>query len=79
MDNESGWAAILNFINNEKESGRPIIINSGARNTKSIISRGAVLNKLNVNLVSLWVINHQKDGLLLLKEFLTMPLPSVCC
>lgn len=50
------------------------MINTGARNNKGVTEYGSILGntlkELNRELVTLWVVNRQKDSLELLKEYL---------
>lgn len=76
IDTEKGWSSALNVIGESMDKS-PIIINSGARNTKTILAYGDVLNELG-DMVTLWVINNQLDSLVLLKEYLQTVKQKVC-
>jgi MinD-like ATPase involved in chromosome partitioning or flagellar assembly len=72
LDEADGWIELVNIC--EKQSDRIVVINTPARNSAAISQFGATLNgtlaELNRKLVTLWVINRQRDSLELLKEFL---------
>lgn len=80
IDTEKGWESTLNVIGEalDTDSTTPIVINSGARNTMAIASHGDVLNALGVDIVTLWVINEQLDGLVLLKDYLQTVQQRIC-
>ena len=77
LDDGDGWIQLVNICDSNKDS--TIVINTGARNNKGVTEYGAILGntlkELNRDLVTLWVINRQRDSLELLKEYLDA-LPS---
>lgn len=75
IDDPDGWASTLNTI--EKAGDRPVIINSGARNQKTIENYGDVLNMLD-DVTTLWVVNSELDGLILLTNYLKKIEQKVC-
>lgn len=75
IDDPDGWASTLNTI--EAAGDRPVIINSGARNQKTIENYGDVLNELD-DVTTLWVVNSELDGLILLTNYLKKINQKVC-
>ena len=72
LDNADGWIELINEV--DAHSEHTVIINSAARSNKGIKSYGAtlreVLPELNRELITLWVINRQRDSVELLYVFL---------
>jgi hypothetical protein len=68
----NGWVDLVNFISTIDND--PIVINTAAGNNGSVDSYGGILEEaledLNKKLVTLWVINRQKDSLGLLLLFM---------
>lgn len=75
IDDPDGWASTLNTI--EAAGDRPVIINSGARNQKTIEQYGDVLNELD-DVTTLWVANSELDSLILLTNYLKSIKQKVC-
>lgn len=73
LDHAEGWINLVNLCEQNKD--RIVIINTAARNTDGVARHGAILNssltELKRKLVTLWVINRQRDGLELLRKFMT--------
>jgi hypothetical protein len=72
LDNADGWIELINVADNNPDS--VIVINTAARNNKSVSAYGPILSdtlpELRRKLVTLWVINRQRDSLELLKEYM---------
>ena len=72
LDEADGWIELVNVCDSKKES--TIVINTAARNNKGVNAYGETLNNtlkdLERKLVTLWVINRQRDSLELLKEYM---------
>jgi hypothetical protein len=72
LDEAEGWIELVNLCDNKQDS--LVIINSAARNSEGVTTYGEILNnslsKLNRKLITLWVINRQRDSLELLKEYM---------
>ncbi|RFP08279.1 MULTISPECIES: P-loop NTPase [unclassified Duganella] len=72
LDNADGWIELINVADSNQES--VIVINTAARNNKSVNAYGQILSntlpELRRKLVTLWVINRQRDSLELLKEYM---------
>ena len=70
LDRKDGWLALLNAAYNTDAT---VVINSAARNNQGIDTFGSLLmsalSELDRKLVTLWVINRQRDSLLLLKQY----------
>lgn len=67
MDTDAGWEKMLDIIN--ENPNRPIIINSGARNSMALANYGDVLNELP-DFKTLWLINNKADSMNLLMKFM---------
>lgn len=71
LDDVDGWIELVNLC--DKMPGQTIVINTGARNDQAIKKFGALLTDsltaLHRDLVTLWVINTQRDSLELLKSY----------
>lgn len=72
LDNADGWIELINVADSNPDS--IIVINTAARNNKSVSAYGPILSdtlaELRRKLVTLWVINRQRDSLELLKEYM---------
>lgn len=72
MDEADGWIHLVNLC--DKNPASVVVINTAARNNKAVSAYGETLNSTLVELkrkmVTLWVINRQRDSLELLKEFI---------
>lgn len=71
LDNADGWIKLVNSADSNKDS--VIVVNTAARNNQGVSKYGATLSstlgELKRELITLWVINRQKDSLELLKEY----------
>lgn len=72
LDAADGWIDLVNLCDDNPDS--TMVINSAARNNKGVSTYGTTLNntlaELQRRLVTLWIINRQRDSLELLKEFM---------
>lgn len=72
LDEADGWIELLNVCEAQPDS--TVVINTAARNNVGVSAYGATLNntleELQRELVTLWCINRQRDGLELLKAFM---------
>ena len=72
LDDKVGWINFINFCDSNKNS--TIIINSAARSNDGVRAYGKMLNDnidvLGHKLVTLWVINRQRDSLELLADYM---------
>ncbi|MBK8754725.1 MAG: protein mobD [Candidatus Competibacteraceae bacterium] len=76
LDKAEGWIDLINLCDGHPE--RVTVINTAARNHRGVAAHGATLNRalpeLRRRLVTLWVINTQRDSLELLADYLrTLP------
>jgi hypothetical protein len=73
LDEANGWIQLVNLCDKRPDS--IVVINTAARNSRGVTAYGATLNstllELRRKLVTLWVINRQRDSLELLKEYMT--------
>ena len=71
LDEVDGWIALINRC--ESQPDHTVIVNTAARNNHGVSVHGVTLNSTLVDLqrrlVTLWVINRQRDSLELLKPF----------
>jgi len=71
LDDADGWIQLVNFC--EQHGGKTVVVNTGARNNQGVGAYGATLSgtldELNRQLVTLWVINRQRDSLELLGHY----------
>jgi CobQ/CobB/MinD/ParA nucleotide binding domain len=71
LEEADGWIELLNICDNNKDN--TIVINTKAANNHTIQKYGENLNdslkELKRKLITLWVINRQKDSLLLLQSY----------
>lgn len=77
IDTDKGWMGALDKIGEALEADKPLVINTGARNSKAILNYGATLNEIPT-LLTLWVINDQRDSLQLLKDYMQTVKKPVC-
>lgn len=75
MDNDAGWEKMLDIINDNPD--RPIIINSGARNSMALANYGEVLNELP-DFKTIWLINNKADSMNLLMRFMKIVHQPIC-
>lgn len=72
LDNADGWIDLINIA--DESPDYTLVINTAARNNLSIEQYGNILNEtlpqLNRKLITLWVINRQRDCLEILKQYL---------
>lgn len=77
LDDANGWIDLVNTCDENADSH--VVVNTGARNNKGIAAYSATLAmtlpELNRKLITLWVINRQRDSLELLREYMAA-LPS---
>jgi hypothetical protein len=71
LDEADGWIQLVNLCDAEPDS--VVVVNTAARNNKGVSAYGETLNstlaELKRKLVTLWVINRQRDSLELLKQY----------
>jgi hypothetical protein len=80
LDVEDGWIVLLNLCERlsllEKVPGRTIVVNTGSRNNDALNRFGhllaASLEDLSIELVTVWVIDGNRDCLELLHEYLKL-------
>jgi len=72
LDEADGWIELVNLCDSNTDS--TVVINTAARNNRGVSAYGETLNstlaELKRRLVTLWVINRQRDSLELLKEYM---------
>jgi hypothetical protein len=72
LDDADGWIQLVNLCDSKPEC--IVVINTAARNNQGVSAYGNTLNntltELKRDLVTLWVINRQRDSLELLKEYM---------
>jgi hypothetical protein len=72
LDESDGWIELVNICDNSSDTG--IVINGAARNIDGVKAYGntlgTMLGELKRKLITLWVINRQRDSLELLKEYM---------
>jgi hypothetical protein len=72
LDKADGWIELVNTC--DEKNDHTIIINTAARNNSGIEKYGdtlkSTLPELNRTLVTLWILNRQRDSLELLRSFL---------
>lgn len=76
LDTSEGWIDLVNFA--DKTRGRPLVINTAARNLTAVTKFGktleSTLGELDRELITLWTINRQRDSLELMADYLeTLP------
>ena len=73
LDINDGWTALIKACADRSDS--TVVINGAARDHRGINKYGQILNnslpELRRRLVTLWVINPQRDSLEMLKKFMT--------
>lgn len=67
LDNENGWEKLFDIVNDNP--GRPIIVNSAARNSVALANFGDTLNQIR-EFKTIWLINDQADSLNLLMRYM---------
>ena len=76
IDTEDGWATFLNYVDEHRDL--PVVVNCGARNQEAIANWGETISAIDVGHKTLWVINHEKDSVLLLNQYCkTVPAETV--
>ena len=72
LDEADGWIEMINSL--DKARGVPVIVNTAARNSAGVARYGqtlkSTLTELGRTMVTLWVINRQRDSLELLADYL---------
>lgn len=72
LDEADGWIEMINSL--DKARGVPVIVNTAARNSAGVARYGqtlkSTLGELGRTMVTLWVINRQRDSLELLADYL---------
>lgn len=72
LDDREGWIELLNLCHAEPDTA--LLINTAARNAEGVKSHGPLLrdalDELRRRLVTLWVINRQRDSLVLLRAYM---------
>jgi hypothetical protein len=72
LDEVDGWIVLSTTLSQHPH--HVVVINTAARNDRGIVAHGPLLTKalakLNRPLVTLWVINRQRDSLELLEDYL---------
>jgi hypothetical protein len=72
LDEADGWIALVNLCDSHKD--KTVVVNTGARNNRGVSAYGetlgSTLEELRRQLVTLWVINRQRDSLELLREYM---------
>ena len=72
LDDADGWIRFVNICDENKDAA--VVVNTAARNNQGVAAYGATLSKsleeLDGTLVTLWVINRQRDSLELLKDYI---------
>ena len=72
LDEADGWIQLVNLCDEHRDA--TVVLNTAARNNQGVSAYGVMLHntlaELDRQLVTLWVINRQRDSLELLKEYL---------
>lgn len=72
LDDADGWIQLVNLCDELRDHA--VLINTAARNNQGVSAYGTTLNntldELGRELITLWVINRQRDSVELLKEYL---------
>ena len=72
LDQADGWIQLVNLCDSNPNS--VVVINTAARNNKGVNdygkTLGGALTEMKRKLITLWVINRQRDSLELLKEYM---------
>ena len=73
LEEADGWISLVNICGDEQNKDSIIVINTRAANNQGVKKYGetldSTLEELNRELITLWVINRQRDSLELLKDF----------
>lgn len=73
LDEAGGWIELVNLC--DAHPDHVVVVNTAARNNKGVSAYGQTLNgtlaELKRQLITLWVINRQRDSLELLKEYMS--------
>jgi hypothetical protein len=74
LDDVEGWIQLVNIA--DSPSFKTVVVNTPARNNDGVRKHGAVLlgalKELSRPLITLWIINRQRDSLDLLAEYLDL-------
>jgi hypothetical protein len=74
LDKSDGWIDLVNICAEVGNQKKAIIINGAARSSEGVDKFGEILRgilpELNRELVTLWVINTQRDSVELLKDYM---------
>ena len=72
LDESDGWIQLVNLCDSNPNT--VVVINTAARNNEGVSTYGETLSgalaELKRKLITLWVINRQRDSLELLKEYM---------
>lgn len=72
LDDANGWIELVNVCDTNPDS--IVVLNTAARNNRGVSAYGETLNstlaELRRNLVTIWVINRQRDSLELLNQYM---------
>ncbi len=72
LDDANGWIEMVNVCDENQES--VVILNTAARNNRGVSAYGETLNstlaEMKRDLVTMWVINRQRDSLELLHQYM---------
>lgn len=72
LDHADGWIDLVNICDENPDS--IVIVNTAARNNSGVAAYGvnlnSTLNDLNRSLITLWVINRQRDSIELLRDYM---------
>jgi hypothetical protein len=72
LDDANGWIDFINACDEHQDAA--IIVNTAARNNRGVAAYGETLNntlaELQRELITMWVINRQRDSLELLGEYM---------
>lgn len=72
LDDADGWIDFINVCDGQRDAA--VIVNTAARNNRGVAQYGETLSstlpELERKLVTLWVINRQRDSLELLNDYL---------
>lgn len=79
LDEVDGWIQLLNVC--DAQPFKSIVVNTPARNNTGVSDHGALLleslKELGRPLITLWIINRQRDSLELLKEYMDLMPASI--
>ncbi|MGB5087114.1 MAG: protein mobD, partial [Methylocystis silviterrae] len=72
LDDADGWIRLVNLC--DENADKTVIVNTAARNNQGVgaygVTLSGALDELKRRLVTLWVVNRQRDSLELLQDFL---------